>query len=109
MRSSLYHEFLKILGTNQIYKTEYHPKITDGIVERFNRYLKSSVKASENTQWTDKLPIVLRILTAVREDIKASCAELLYRTTLQCPSDMLETSVLPPCGNIFVDHLRNSM
>ncbi|XP_055932096.1 uncharacterized protein LOC129962374 [Argiope bruennichi] len=52
---------------------------------------------------------LLGIRTAVKEDIKASCAELVYGTTLQLPSDMIETSIIPPCDNIFADHLRNTM
>ncbi|GBM44068.1 hypothetical protein AVEN_75885-1 [Araneus ventricosus] len=73
-------------------------------------HLKSSIKAHESTQWSEILPIVLLgIHTAVKEDIKATCAELVYGTTLQLPSDMTETSIIPPCNDIFVDRLRNTM
>ncbi|KAF8765234.1 hypothetical protein HNY73_023220 [Argiope bruennichi] len=43
-----------------------------------------------------------------KKDIKASCAELVYGTILQLPSDMIETSIIPPCDDIFVDRLRNT-
>ncbi|GBN83550.1 hypothetical protein AVEN_153948-1 [Araneus ventricosus] len=85
MRSSLYREFSEMLGTNRIRTTAYHP-IANGIVERFHRHLKSSIKAYESTQWSEILPtILLGIRTAVKEDTKASCAELVYGTTLQLP------------------------
>ncbi|GBN40541.1 Retrovirus-related Pol polyprotein from transposon 412 [Araneus ventricosus] len=109
MRSSLYLEFSEMLGTNRIRTTAYHP-IANGIVERFHRHLKSSIKAHESTQWSEILPIVLLgIRTAVKEDIKASCAELVYGTTLQLPIDVIETSIIPPCNDIFVDRPRNKM
>ncbi|GBL92895.1 hypothetical protein AVEN_54557-1 [Araneus ventricosus] len=98
-----------MLGTNRIRTTAYHP-IANGIVDRYHRHLKSSIKAHESTQWSEILPIVLLgIRTAVKEDIKASCAELVYGTTLQLPSDMIETSIIPPCNDIFVGRLRNRM
>ncbi|KAF8791343.1 hypothetical protein HNY73_006228 [Argiope bruennichi] len=53
--------------------------------------------------------VLLGIRTAVKEDIKASCAEPVYEKTLQLPSDMIETSIIPPCDDIFVDRLRNTM
>ncbi|GBN62978.1 hypothetical protein AVEN_264442-1 [Araneus ventricosus] len=109
MRSSLYREFSDMLGTNRIRTTVYHP-IANGIVERFHRHLKSSIKAHESTQWSEILPtVLLGIRTAVKEDIKQSCAELVYGTTLQLPSDMIETSIIPPCNDIFVDRLSNTM
>ncbi|GFT58196.1 retrovirus-related Pol polyprotein from transposon 412 [Nephila pilipes] len=62
-----------MLFTNRIHTIAYHP-ITNGIVERFHRHLKSSIKAYENAQWTDILPIgLLGIHTTVKGDIKASC------------------------------------
>ncbi|KAF8795288.1 hypothetical protein HNY73_003156 [Argiope bruennichi] len=67
------------------------------------------MKAHENAQCIEILPIVLLgIRTAVKEDIKASCVELVYGITLQLPNDINETSIIPPCDNIFVDRLRNT-
>ncbi|GBN71002.1 hypothetical protein AVEN_212651-1 [Araneus ventricosus] len=82
MRSSLYREFSEMLGTNRIRTTAYHP-IATGIVERFHRHLKSSIEAHESGRWSEILPIVLLgIRTAVKEDIKTSCAEFVYGTTV---------------------------
>ncbi|GBN57265.1 hypothetical protein AVEN_17345-1 [Araneus ventricosus] len=105
--------FISRVFGNVGYKPNLHhsvPSSCKWIVERFHRHLKSSIKAHESTQSSEILPIVLLgIRTAVKEDIKASCAELVYGTTLQVPSDMIKTSIIPPNDNIFVDRLRNTM
>ncbi|GBM14136.1 hypothetical protein AVEN_60966-1 [Araneus ventricosus] len=109
MRSSSYREFSEMLGANRIRTAAYHP-IANGIVERFHPHLKSSIKTHESAQWSEILSIVLlELRKAVKEDIKASCSELVYGTTLQLPSDMIETFIIPPCDDIFVDRLRNTM
>ncbi|GBN57086.1 hypothetical protein AVEN_161870-1 [Araneus ventricosus] len=53
--------------------------------------------------------VLLGIRIAVKEDIKAVSAELVYGTTFQLPNDMIETFIIPPCDDIFVDRLRNAM
>ncbi|GFT05918.1 transposon Tf2-11 polyprotein [Trichonephila clavipes] len=109
MRSSLFAEFTRILGTDRVKTTAYHP-ISNGLVERFHRHLKASIKAHESSRWTDVLPIVLLgIRSAVKEDLKASCAELVHGTTLRLPSDMLNVSIIPPCDEEFITSLRNIM
>ncbi|GFX37101.1 hypothetical protein TNCV_1712941 [Trichonephila clavipes] len=109
MRSSLFAEFTRILGTDRVKTTAYHP-ISNGLVERFHRHLKAPIKAHESSRWTDVLPIVLLgIRSAVKEDLKASCAELVYGTTLRLPSDMLNVSIIPPCDEEFITSLHNIM
>ncbi|GFX03237.1 retrovirus-related Pol polyprotein from transposon 412 [Trichonephila clavipes] len=106
MRSSLFAEFTRILGTDRVKTTAYHP-ISNGLVERLHRHLKASIKAHESSRWTDVLPIVLLgIRSAVKEDLKASCAELVYGTTLRLPSDMLNVSIIPPCDEEFITSLH---
>ncbi|GFW21937.1 retrovirus-related Pol polyprotein from transposon 412 [Trichonephila clavipes] len=51
MRSSLFAEFTRILGTDRVKTTAYHP-ISNGLVERFHRHLKASIKAHESSRWT---------------------------------------------------------
>ncbi|KAG8181439.1 hypothetical protein JTE90_015457 [Oedothorax gibbosus] len=110
MRSALYQEFCNMLGTNRIQTTAYHP-ISNGIVERFHRHLKASIKAHENSAWSEELPVVLLgIRTAVKEDVNASCAELLYGTPLRLPSDMIENNITQAsCTEPFVTNLVNNM
>ncbi|KAG8181442.1 hypothetical protein JTE90_015460 [Oedothorax gibbosus] len=110
MRSALYQEFCNMLGTNRIQTTANHP-ISNGIVERFHRHLKASIKAHENSAWSEVLPVVLLIIrTAVKEDVNASCAELLYGTPLRFPSDMIENNITQAsCTEPFVTNLVNNM
>ncbi|KAG8173985.1 hypothetical protein JTE90_029411 [Oedothorax gibbosus] len=110
MRSALYQEFCDMLGTNRIQTTAYHP-ISNGIVERFHRHLKASIKAHENSAWSEVLPVVLLgIRTAVKEDVNASCAELLYGTPLRLQSDMIENNITQAsCTEPFVTNLVNNM
>lgn len=109
MRSSMFAEFTKILGTTRIRTTAYHP-ISNGIVERFHRHIKSAIKAHETNNWSEIIPVILLgIRTAIKEDLNTSCAELVYGTTLRLPSDMLDTSETASNTNDFVDNLRNNM
>ena len=56
--SGLWTEFGKVLGTRP--QHSFHPQ-SNGIVERFHRQLKASLKARlQVPSWRDKLPIVLR-------------------------------------------------
>ncbi|GFS29997.1 hypothetical protein NPIL_657801 [Nephila pilipes] len=48
---------------------------------------------------------LMQLSEAVKEDIKTSCSELLYGSTLQILSDMMETSALPPCDGFLVNRL----
>ncbi|GBM56795.1 hypothetical protein AVEN_38360-1 [Araneus ventricosus] len=81
----------KRLCTNCIRTTSYHPQ-SNGLVERFHRHLKSSVITHSQLKWTETLPIVLLgIRSAVKPDINATCAELVYGTTLRLPSDIFNS------------------
>ncbi|GFV55760.1 transposon Tf2-6 polyprotein [Trichonephila clavipes] len=57
----------------------------NGLVERLHRHLKSAIKAHENSKWSEIIPIVLLgMRSAVKKDINATCAELVYGTTSDC-------------------------
>ncbi|KAG8172046.1 hypothetical protein JTE90_016145 [Oedothorax gibbosus] len=60
---------------------------------------------------SEVLPVVLLgIRTAVKEDVNASCAELLYGTPLRLPSDMIENNITQAsCTERFVTNLVNNM
>ncbi|XP_055943263.1 uncharacterized protein LOC129972957 [Argiope bruennichi] len=82
-----------ILDTNRIRTTSYHPQ-SNGLVERFHRDLKSSIIAHCQPNWTETIPIVLLgIRSAIKPDINATCAELVFGTTLRLPSDILTSKV----------------
>ncbi|GFU71042.1 transposon Tf2-6 polyprotein [Trichonephila clavipes] len=76
--SRLFRELSNLLGTNGIRFWAYHPK-ANGLVERLHRHLK----------WSKITPIVLLgMRSAVEKYINATCAELVYGTTLRLPSDL---------------------
>ena len=51
--SDLFHCVTTTLGTKRTRTTSYHP-CANGLVERFHRQLKASLKASSNsTKWTE--------------------------------------------------------
>lgn len=91
--SNLWSKLMQLLGTKHLRTTSYHP-ISNGLIERFHRQLKSSLKAQPNPEhWTDALPLVLLgIRTALKEDITCTAAELVYGTSLRLPGEFFTTS-----------------
>ncbi|GBO21922.1 Pro-Pol polyprotein [Araneus ventricosus] len=111
LRSSMLVEFTRMMGTQKIKTTPYHP-ISNGIVERFHRHLNHEFKllAHENEKWSELIPIILLgIRTAVKEDLQSSCSELVYGTTQRLPCDMIDVSDTPPCDIEFITDLRHRM
>ena len=86
--SSLWQELMKLLGSKRIRTTAYHPS-SNGLVERFHRQLKASLKATpEPTNWVSALPLVLLgIRASLKQDMGCSTAELVYGTTLRLPGE----------------------
>ncbi|GFU69011.1 transposon Tf2-6 polyprotein [Trichonephila clavipes] len=79
--SSLFRELSNILG-----KIEYDavPIIQKPMVllKDCIAISKSAIKAHENSKWSEIIPIVLLgMRSAVKKDINAACAELVYGTT----------------------------
>ncbi|GFT47238.1 hypothetical protein NPIL_606331 [Nephila pilipes] len=108
--SNLFRELNNILGTNRIRCCAYHPK-ANGLIERLHRHLKSAIKAHENSKWSEIIPIVLLgMRSAVKKDIKATCAELVNGTTLRLPSDLFsKDKFTTTCNQTYVSFLREKM
>ena len=91
--SELWGSMAQLFGTRLHHTTAYHPQ-ANGIVERFHRQIKASLRARlVGPTWTDELPLVLLgIRTAPKEDLTASCAELVYGETLVVPGNVMPTA-----------------
>ncbi|GFT85618.1 transposon Tf2-6 polyprotein [Nephila pilipes] len=108
--SNLFRELRNLLGTNRIRCCDYHSK-ANGLVERLHRHLKRVIKAHENSQWSEIIPIVLLgMRSAVKKDINDTCAELVYGTDLRLPSDLFSTDKFTTtCNQTYVRFLREKM
>nr|VZI51113.1 unnamed protein product [Spirometra erinaceieuropaei] len=87
--SALFQTLLNFLGCTRIRTTAYH-LAANGIVERFHRQLKTTLRAVEDPgNWSDNLPLaLLGIRAALKSDLGCSAAELVFGTTLRLPGEM---------------------
>lgn len=108
--SQLWTEVAKLLGTHHHRTTAYHPQ-SNGLVERFHRHLKASLRARLNgPDWMDQLPwVLLGIRTAPKEDLNTSSAELVYGAPLTVPGDFLATTPGIQSTAKFLPALRNAI
>lgn len=90
--SILFNQLNNTLGTDHMRTTTYNPK-ANGIIERWHRTLKASIKTKFIENWIDELPmILLGLRSIVKEDLKASPAELTYGKTLNLPGQFFSES-----------------
>ncbi|BHF73292.1 hypothetical protein SprV_0401637300 [Sparganum proliferum] len=77
-------------GCTRIRTTAYHPA-ANGMVERFHRQLKASLRAAADPEnSTDHLPLVLLgIRSALKPDLDCSAAELVFGATVRLPGEMI--------------------
>ena len=90
--SAVWAQLLRIWGISHHPTTAYHPQ-ANGLVERFHRRLKESLKAlcrDEREKWYWRLPCsLLSIRTALKPDLGASPADLVYGEGLALPGELL--------------------
>ena len=108
-KSNLLNNLMSLIGSKHARTTAYHPQ-TNGMVERFHRQLKATLKAQPNPDaWMDTQPLILiGIRTALKEDFNATAAETVYATTLCLPGEFFTpspTTYLPDPSE-FLNHLR---
>ncbi|GFT42813.1 retrovirus-related Pol polyprotein from transposon 412, partial [Trichonephila clavipes] len=108
--SNLFRELTRMLRCNRIHSTSYHSQ-ANGIIERLHRHLKGALKAHNHIQWTELLPIVLLgMRSALKDDINATCAQLVYGTTLRLPSDLVTSdSINQTANSTYVTSLIQTM
>lgn len=106
--SRFFAELLKLLGIKRIRTSTYHPK-SNGIVERFHRVLKTSIKCSENSvDWVNQLPLILLgIRTTIKEDLHCTPSEMLYGENVKLPGEFfIECTDNFTNSDGFIDKLR---
>ena len=110
--SSLFTRLSQLLGAKRIRTTAYHP-VANGLVERFHRQLKASIKAlGDPNHWVESLPLVLLgIRTTYKVDLQCTSAEMVFGTTLHLPGELITISETDKLldSNDFVDKLRMRM
>nr|VZI00788.1 unnamed protein product [Spirometra erinaceieuropaei] len=92
--SNLFQSFLSCVGCIRIRTTAYHPA-ANGMVERFHRQLKASLRAvADPENWMDHLPLVLLGIRAVlNADLDCYSAELVFGATVRLPGEMVSPTL----------------
>ncbi len=103
--SEVWAHMCEVLGIQHRMTTAYHPQ-ANGLVERFHRQLKSSLRARLcGPDWASHLPwVLLGLRAAPKEDAGVSSAELVYGSPLTLPGQFLEAGD-PPSAD-FLQRLQ---
>ena len=100
--SNMWEVLNRTLGSKHICTTAYHPQ-SNGLVERFHRRLKDSLRCQSDNyplEWYTRLPfILLTIRTSIREDFPIATSQTVYGCELNLPSDLL----LPRNNHSYLD------
>ena len=91
--SSLFSLITSTFGIQRNRTTAYHP-ISNGMIERFHRQLKSSIKAYNNpNNWSEILPLVLLgIRNTLNADLQCTPSQLVYGTNIRLPGQFFSPS-----------------
>ena len=94
--SSVWARVCRVLGISTSQTTSFHPQ-SNGMIERFHRSLKSSLRArAADSDWVSHLPLVLLGLRSVpKEDTGFSVSEAVYESPLTIPGEFLDTPEIP--------------
>ncbi|XP_011050568.1 PREDICTED: uncharacterized protein LOC105143778 [Acromyrmex echinatior] len=77
--AQLFNTLTKLVGSKRCRTTAYHPK-SNGIIERWHRFLKTALMCHGETQWTDTLPVILLGLRiCFKEDSRHFCSGINLR------------------------------
>ena len=106
--SAVWSSLCSLLGIQHITTTAYHPQ-ANGMVERFHRQLKNSLRARLcGPSWTAHLPwVMLGLRAAPKEDSGLSSAEMVYGAALTLPGQFLAAQEPPP--EKFLESLQQTL
>jgi len=95
--SSVWTGVCSTLGISASTTTSFHPQ-SNGMVERFHRSLKASLRARlSNSDWISHLPMVLLGLRATpKDDTGLSVSEAVYGSPLSLPGELVDVPELLP-------------
>lgn len=104
--SHLFRALTTLTGSKHIRTSAYHPA-ANGMVERFHRQLKSAIKCHNNSSWTEVLPtVLLGIRVALKEDLNASAAEMVYGENIRIPGEFFSATKDETAPD-FINRLRD--
>ena len=108
--STLWHDLMIFLGSKIIHTTSYNPK-ANGVVERFHRVLKASLKAYANpSDWFSNLDwVLLGIRSMVSGNHPCSSTKMLYDTSLRLPGEYFYLSEKSHSPSAYISDLRRFM
>ncbi|BHF82864.1 hypothetical protein SprV_0802600300 [Sparganum proliferum] len=110
--SAHFQTLFNFLGCSFIRTTADHPA-ANGMVERFQRQLKTALRAVEYPgNWLDNLSLsLLGIRAALKSDLDCGAAELVFGTTLRLPGEVVTPTSrgVNETSDNFVHHLRQFM
>ena len=93
-----------VLGCQHVRTTAYHPS-SNGMIERFHRQLKASLRARGSSEWREALPIVLlSIRNTYKPDVHATPAELVFGCTLRLPGELVAPK--PPAPIDYAQYVQ---
>lgn len=97
--STLFKDMLTLLGIKRCRTTAYNPA-ANGLIERWHRTLKASLKCHTDRNWVKALPTVLLGLRSVyKADLQASVAEIVYGKSLRLPGEFFESKPDSQCAS----------
>ena len=107
----LFEHLTKLLGSDRIKTSSYNPR-ANGMIERFHRQFKGSLRCLEaDNRWIEYLPLLLLWFRATHKaDIQATPAEMVYGQTLTLPADLItqtDDAEVDPVK--FVEQLKQRM
>lgn len=109
--SALFNRLLSTLGCTHNRTTAYHPQ-SNGLIERFHKTLKQSLRSFPESEWLDKLPLILLGLrTAYKEELSCAPSNMMYGCSLKLPLDLIQSNeqLSNFNSNSYSDRLRIAM